>query len=247
MEALPEGASNKVIRKRTETAERYLRCEVLRHKLGMPRFGAFSVELAGNEVYSNFCGLRDIRGVRATSKSALNRASKFFSSGQLAQMFKLLTEAACNQDHCGELGLPEPVDSSFCLVDSTCLEANIHFPMDWVLLKDVAMTLLKAVKLIRCKGRLLNRMQQGPGELARQMNNLCKEMTFSNRRKDGRKLRKNVLRRMKALLRRVGRHAKVHRDLLEQYWGQTQWSKKQAANILARVDGALGLLPKVAR
>lgn len=162
-------------------------------------------------------------------------------------MFQLLTEAACNQEHSGGLGLPEPVDSSFCLVDSTCLDANIHFPMDWVLLKDVAMTLLKAVKLIRGKGRLLNRMQQGPGELARQMNNLCKEMTFSNRRKDGRKLRKNVLRRMKALLRRVGRHAKAHRDLLEQYWGKTQWSKKQAANIVARVDGALGLLPKVAR
>ena len=87
LEDLPDGASNKVIRMRTETAERYLRCEVLRHKLGMPSFREFSVELAGNVVYSNFCGLRDIRGVRATSKSALDRASKFFSSGELAQMF----------------------------------------------------------------------------------------------------------------------------------------------------------------
>ena len=53
---------------------------------------------------------------------------------------------------------------SVCLIDTTCLEANIHFPVDWLLLRDVSITLLKAIKLIRKEG-LLNRMVDFPEEL----------------------------------------------------------------------------------
>ena len=37
------------------------------------------------------------------------------------------------------LGLERAEDLSVCLIDSTCLEANTHFPVDWVFLKDVAL------------------------------------------------------------------------------------------------------------
>jgi len=245
LEGYPQDARPMDIRKRMDLAERSLRCELLRHRLGKLSFREFSRSLAGHEVYADFCGLRDIRGVHHTSKSALDRASKSFTPGQLREMFDLLNQNACNFDFCGEIGLAEPVDSNFCLVDSTCLEANIHFPTDWVLLRDVSRTLLKAVKLIREKGGLLHRMPGGPEAFAKMMNDLCKEMTFTNRRKDGKKLRKKELRKMKTLLRRIGKHAKEHRDLLEQYQGQTDWSKKQAANIIARIDRSLALVPKV--
>lgn len=91
----------------------------------------------------------------------------------------------------------EPVDATVCLMDSTCLEADIHFPVDWMLLKDVALTLLKAVGLIRKEG-LLCRMPGGPEELGTQMNRLCIEMTHSGRKKDGKKLREKNPRRMKS-------------------------------------------------
>lgn len=245
LQALSQDARPQDIRKCIEIGERNLRCEILRHKMGMPPFRDYSVRLAGDEVLSDFCKLRDIRGVRNTSKSLLDRASKFFSEEQLREMFQVLAETACSWEHYGDIGLNAPVDSSFCLVDSTCLEANIHYPIDWVLLRDVSRTLLKAIKLIREKGGLLNRMPQDPRQLAARMNNLCQEMTQSQRCTDGRKLRKKVLRKMKALLRQIGKHAQTHRALLGSRQKQTPWSPKQVTNILARMDEALGQLPEV--
>lgn len=35
-----------------------------------------------------------------------------------------------------------------CLFELPCQEANIHYPVDWVLLKDVAQKILKALKPI---------------------------------------------------------------------------------------------------
>ena len=44
------------------------------------------------------------------------------------------------------------MDATVCLMDTTCLEANVHHPVDWLLLKDIGVTLLKAVGLIRREG-----------------------------------------------------------------------------------------------
>jgi hypothetical protein len=63
---------------------------------------------------------------------------------------------------------------------------NIHFPVDWVLLKDVALTLLKALQLIRKEG-LRHRMPYEAEKFIRQMNRLCIEMTHSRRKKRSRK------------------------------------------------------------
>ena len=125
-----------------------------------------------------------------------------------------------------------------CLIDGTCLEANIHFPVDWVLLRDVAVTLLKATKLIRAEG-LVCRMPEGPDELARQMNRLCIAMTHAKRRKDAKRERKALLRQMKPFLRRIGAHAARHRDKLEAKRPRTRFSQKEAAGIIARVDKML--------
>ena len=67
-------------------------------------------------------------------------------------MHLALCEMIAAEDRAQQLGLSEPLDLSVCLVDSTCLEANIHFPVDWALLRDVTRTLIKAMKLIRDEG-----------------------------------------------------------------------------------------------
>jgi hypothetical protein len=36
--------------------------------------------------------------------------------------------------------------------DTTCVKANIHFPVDWVLFRDATRTLIKAIQLIRSHG-----------------------------------------------------------------------------------------------
>ena len=52
----------------------------------------------------------------------------------------------------GKLGLKEALDLEEYFLDSTCLKANIHFPTDWVLLRDGVRTLMKATSLIRRAG-----------------------------------------------------------------------------------------------
>jgi hypothetical protein len=126
-------------------------------------------------------------------------------------------------------------------LDTTCVKANIHFPVDWVLLRDAARTLLKAVQLIRRRG-LKNRMAD-PFEFIRAVNCLCIQMTRSRRRKEGRKYRKRILRLLKKLLRRIDKHAQRHRDLLADNWQKTDLSEGQARQILARIDLIRDQLP----
>ena len=57
------------------------------------------------------------------------------------------------------LDLAEPLDLASAFLDSTCLCANIHYPVDWVLLRDATRTLMGSVRLIRDQG-LKHRMEE---------------------------------------------------------------------------------------
>jgi len=244
LEGLPKSASAAARQRRARFALVALRMELLRHLLGLPSFRAYSKALASSDLLAEFCGIRHLEEIKWSSKSTLDRASKFFSEDQLASLNRLMVEVCANSDLCGDVGLEQAVDVSVCLVDSTCLEANIHYPVDWVLLRDVSRTLLKAIKLIRSE-HLLNRMEQTPPQLTREMNRLCIEMTHTHRRKEGRKRRKAVLRKMKRLLKRIGRHAARHRDILREHHEQTRWSKPQGERIIARIGEKLEQIPQV--
>jgi hypothetical protein len=69
-------------------------------------------------------------------------------------------------------------------------------------------------------------------------------MTQQARRAGRKKGRKRVLRQMKQLVGVVRAHARRHRDLLDQRWEQTEWTRPQAEQILRRIDGVLTLLPR---
>ncbi len=116
--------------------------------------------------------------------------------------------------------------------------------MDWVLLKDVGATLLKAISLIRQAG-MKQRMPQGAKGLAREMNKRCLEMTHARRRREAGKARKGILRRMKLLLKKIEGHALRHRDLLEAMWMQSDYTEKKASRIIERMNGMLEQIPQV--
>jgi len=142
--------------------------------------------------------------------------------------------------------LENPVDLTEGWLDPTCVKANIHYPTDWVLLRDGARTLTKAIELIRKRG-LRARMPYAPDKFMSEMNKLTIEMSQTRRRKDGKKARKRVLRQMDKHLKKIRSHAKRHRDLLEQRWSETDLSEPQAAQIIRRIDGILELLPKAVK
>jgi len=127
-------------------------------------------------------------------------------------------------------------------MDSTCLQANIHFPVDWILLRDAARSLLSAIKTIRAQ-RLKHRMTE-PSSLMKDMNKLCMQMTHTRRKKDSKKQRKAILRTMKKLASCIAAHAERYKKLLTESWQKTDWSEAQMNQVIRRMDNVLEQLPQ---
>src|ERR1017187_5488500 len=219
-------------------SRRALRCTILRTLL-QEDYRGFSCALAGNPLYQWFCLVDALDQVRVPSKSELQRFAHWLDAAQMRQM---IGQLLVGMNPAGPLDLKEPVNLEEYFVDTTALKANVHFPVDWVLLRDGTRTLMKAVSLIRREG--LKARMEPPSEFLRRINRLCIQMTHSRRQPESRKERKRVLRGMKKLVKVVGRHARRHRDLLDREWQKTDWTRRQADQVLGRIDQVLELLPR---
>lgn len=222
-----------------QRSRRALRCTILRTLL-QEDYRGFSCQLAGNPLYQWFCLVDALDQVQVPSKSEVRRFAHWLPAGQMRAVIDGLLKGAVEQPR--QLGLKEALDLEEYFLDSTCLKANIHFPTDWVLLRDGVRTLLKATRLIRQAG-LRGRME-APEEFLRRMNRLSIAMTQQARRAGRKQGRKRVLRQMKQLVGVVRSHARRHRELLDQHWARTEWTRAQAEQILRRIDGVLALLPR---
>jgi hypothetical protein len=220
-------------------SRRALRCTILRTLL-QEDYRGFSCALAGSPLYQWFCLVDALDEVRVPSKSELQRFAHWLDAAQMRQIMERLL--LVGMEPAGPLDLKEPVNLEEYFVDTTALKANVHFPVDWVLLRDATRTLMKALTLIRREG--LKARMEPPAEFLRRINRLCIEMTHSRRKAESRKERKRILRGMKKLVKVVGRHARKHRDLLDQEWEKTAWTRRQAEQVLGRIDQVLELLPR---
>ena len=137
------------------------------------------------------------------------------------------------------------LDLEAYFLDTTCVKLHIHFPVDWVLLRDAARTLMKATILIR-KRNLKARMEE-PEEFLKRMNRLCMKMTHARRKKDAKRARKAVLREMKKLSGIVAAHAERHRELLRERWRETDLKEGEARQIVQRITTVLERLPQAIR
>jgi hypothetical protein len=221
-----------------------LRCNVARLLTGLS-FRDFAVRAAESSLLQWFLRISELDMTVVPSKSTLERYSKWIEEETMAQIhLKLLTQAVtpAGAGAPQPLGLTEVVDTSEVFFDSTCLKANIHFPVDWVLLRDATRTLMKATVRIRREG-LKQRMPQEPLRFLSDMNKLAMAMSASRRRPDAKKQRKRVLWQMKALQRKITRHAQAHRELLASHWAETSLSGKRAQVILDQIDRVLTQLP----
>lgn len=82
-----------------------------------------------------------------------------------------------------------------------------------------------------------------PYLLLKQMNKLCIEMTFTNRKKDSKKQRKKVFRKIKKLSHCIAQHGRRYRELLDTNWEQTDWTYPQTQQVIRRLDNVLEQLP----
>lgn len=219
-----------------------IRCNIARTLMGEDCRG-FSVRLAESPLLHWFCGVQRLDYIRVPSKSSIDRFSSWYSVEDIEALTRQLLATAAEADN--PLGLEETVDLDCVFLDSTCLKANIHFPVDWVLLRDAVRTLMAAIQCIRRQG-LKHRMDD-PASFVAAMNRLSIQMTHSRRRHDSKNARKKTLRAMKKMVDRAARHARNYRELLLNQWSRTEWSYAQAQQIIGRLDNVLQQLPQAKR
>jgi hypothetical protein len=221
-----------------------LRCNVARTLTG-ESLRDFGCRLAESELLQWFCKLGRLGvAVRIPGKTALQRYSQWLPEADMRKVIDTLLAAASdgNAQSQQPLALVEALDLEAYFLDTTCVKLHIHFPVDWVLLRDAARTLMKATILIR-KRNLKVRMEE-PQEFLKRMNQLCMKMTHARRKKDAKRARKAVLREMKKLSKIIAGHAERHRDLLREHWQETDLKEGEARQIIERITTVLERLPQ---
>jgi hypothetical protein len=220
-------------------SRRALRCNLARLML-RENYRGFATRLADSPLLQLFCGISEVDRVQVPAKSTLQRYATWWTEAEVRQLSGQLLQIGAQQP--GKLCLPEPIDLERCWIDTTCVAANIHYPVDWVLLRDATRTLMNGVQLIRDQG--LKQRMEPPEIFITRMNRLCIQMTHTSAKQDSQRHRKITLRKMDKLVGTVAAHARRYRQLLDEDWSQTDWTRPQTEQVLQRIDQVLEQLPK---
>jgi hypothetical protein len=219
-----------------------LRMAILRKRLTLS-LRKFSLALSHSDLYKWFCGINRFALPEVPGKSAIGELENSLPPALIEEVERRLFQVV--QDKESNL-FREPIDFGQCYFDCTCIGANIHHPVDWILLRDATRTLMKAVARIR-KAGLRHRMGDEPSVFITKMNRLSMEMTFAQRQKEAKRLRKGVFRKMKKVMKTVCDHAFNHLKLLEEKWETTELSRPQTEQILQQITPVTGKLSAAIR
>lgn len=229
-----------------ENAVFTLRAAVLRKYRDLS-YRELARELALAPLYQWFCGLNRWVDVRIPSKSKLQSDEQALPEELLRELNScLMNYSMIESGEAGALEIEDDIDLSECFFDTFCLRTNIHYPVDWVLLRDASRSLMLAVINIR-KYDIKNRMVDGCEYLLRGMNKLCIQMTHSYRQKGGKKMRKRCFRKMKKLVRKIEKHARLHLAKLREKWPESDLCDGEVVQIEKRINNILEQLPEAIR
>jgi hypothetical protein len=216
-----------------------LRCNIAGYLTKLPT-RALSLRLAESEPLQRFCGIRELDRVIVPSKSRLSNFRNQFPEETIREVVNLLgLTAACENN---PLGLAEGTNRRNIWIDCTCLKANVHFPVDWVLLKDAVRTIAKSIAMIRRHG-LKHRMPT-PESFLRAVNAIAMQMHHARRKTGAKKVRKRLFRKLKKVAKIMASHGLRYVVLLKDQWEtQTDFSKAEAEFVIARIQNVLDQLP----
>ena len=233
----------KQIKKYSKYAVIGLRSMILKNLTGLG-FRTLSVRIAESPLMQWFCQIGGLDKIQVPSKSQLQRYSVIVSEEDIRKSVSELLGKVSDEKNI--LNLNSPFNAEDIYLDATCLKANIHFPVDWLLLRDGMISLLKSILVIRKHG-LKHRMKP-PEEFLNKVNNLCIEMTNTRRKSDSKKARKEVFRKLKTLSKVIRSHGERYYKLLkENRLEHTDLSEGQANEVLERIKNILDKLPEAVR
>ncbi len=219
-----------------------LRYSILRALTQEP-FRVLSRQVADSLIFQWFTYTSSVDGVRPVSKSTAERFEKYFTPNQIGDLVHSLNLSVADKQQAKSLLYAETeLRFDHIFADTSCAKVNIHFPVDWVLLRDASRTLVKSIILIRDQG--LKHRIGSPEKLMREVNKLCIEMTHARKKPDSKKVRKAVFRLLKAQVKVIQRHGQRYLELLENGWEQTDWSELEKNVVTGRMRNVLNQLPQ---
>ncbi|MCK5249553.1 MAG: hypothetical protein KAJ98_06280, partial [Spirochaetaceae bacterium] len=178
---------------------------------------------------------------KGTSKSAIDRHEKLFTADEITALIHILNQAVGNAEQARRLILESELDFSRHWADSTCIKADIHFPVDWILLRDAARSLVGSIEVIRRHG--LKHRIGDPQDFIRRMNSLVMQMTHTRKKKNGSMLRKKILRKMNRLMKTIESHGHRYRELLVNHWQESDLTSNEAQMVLKHLETILHQVP----
>ena len=231
--------SAKQINKIIKTGIKAYRCTLIGILLGKS-YREQSILIGESLLLQRFCMVARIDSeIKIPTKSTLQRFAKFFDEGFIRKQITLLNEYAFNNKNI--LKLRDPIDAKDIFIDATCMKAKIHFPVDWVLIKDCSLTILKAILVMRKHG--MRHRIKSPKVFISELNALCMSMTSLARQSKAK--RKKAFRELKTLAKVIRAHGRRYADLLITYREEkTDLSEAEANYILQRLEKMIKLLPE---
>lgn len=229
--------SIKSILKAQAEARFILRSSILRKHLNLS-LRPYSIALAATPLYQSFCGIHTL-GTSLPSSSTINRLENSLSVEFLKEVnAHFVNDVLLHKKVSKQLGLKNPFTIEELYGDSTCVKANIHFPVDWVLFRDMIRTTMLKLKMIR-DGGIKSKMSGEPCDYLTQINSLCMEMHSCYSKAGAVKKRKAIFRKMKKLLKKAMGHVKRHLDLFKIVWEDYSFSGVQATSIICCLEDIL--------
>ena len=235
--------------RRRDTIQHYtsqaLRCTIARI-LSNESLREFSCHLAESPLLQWFCTCSSLGVIKVPTKSTLQRMASEVPADMITELNAMLLHSAAAVDTEGDsqIGLEVPADLSMIWMDSTCAKLNIHYPADWTLLRDATRSIMKSISVIRGHG--LKHRMRSPSSFIAEMNRHAMAISGASRRGRGgnkKSSRKQMLRAMKRLVKKVQRHGENHSLLLKTSWQDTDLTEPQAAVIWKRIDTVVEALP----
>jgi len=216
-------------------------------------YRGFAVRMADSPMLQQFCLIDN--GFNPTlhipSKSTLQTWETIIPKEIIDKMNDILLLASTETriDRLGikesRLKLESELELKDCYLDTTCLEANIHYPVDWLLLRDAVRSLTLSIIQVRKYG-ISNRMT-APKTFMTEMNKYCIAVSQAiNSRKEGsRKQKKTIIREMISILKKVGKHAEKHLSLLNEQWQEAGMHEGTKDQIVKKIENVLNQLAAI--
>ena len=177
------------------------------------------------------------------SKSTLQRISYASSASTVETFIHGITGLFHNDTFAEEyLGDDKIISFTSLYGDSTCVEANIHYPVDWLLIRDAIRSIVVSTLVIR-QNYFTHRMPV-PQSFISRINSLCIEMSAAYNTEGAHKKRKKVLRKMFKLLSKVVDHGIRYSDILLSIGIKND---KKGQLVFKRLKNVLDQVPTVLR